>query len=283
MGSIFRVCLKKFVVDKFMTEHGMIKMPALFAPIWFFLVMLGIVQGFILVTYRVIYAFLIGLLKSAVLYDPCTPKDLISSDVGYYAYLTFAYTQSARRNLLRSCFITLLLPQVQRVHWTREVLKDADAEGQQAVTTWFPVVKFSKRDGPGALGAIPSIDDTERKVPMPLQWRPFQETRRSRERRLRHRNKLWLCVTLWNNPELRNSRRRPAKQEIETIAALFLEENEVKTGKDLMRAIRRRSVGKNPELLGRMTRLTWTSRVSAVSSSYPASTPKSLVDVPQVS
>jgi len=169
LAALVKYALKRWVVDRLLVEHGQPVYPAAFSALWVMLVLLNFVQAPFLGVFRYIYLALVSLVRSSYIHTTILSEKYMSLDPGYFAFISLTFTQSSRRNLLRQCFISSLMPQVHR------------ARGEE----------------------------------------PQRAASEQRARRLRMRNKLWLAVTLRNNPELRVLRRRKWEKELQSLTGLW--------------------------------------------------------------
>jgi hypothetical protein len=170
--SVFLVkwILRAIVIDRLLTSGGEIQLPFLFAPAWFILVLLNFVWAVWTVPFRFFGSVIQALYMSSLMDCTVFPEWAIAYfDPGYAAFLALAFTQSNRRNLVRRCFLTLLVPYLHV--------------------------------------ASP---------PAPPTWEEVHQ----RRTRLKVRNKFWVAVTLWNNPELRQYRRRTLEKEAGSLKML---------------------------------------------------------------
>jgi len=162
--------LKSVVVDKLLIKDGEIRAPPIFAPLWYVLVMLNIVWAAFTVPARFVFSVFGALYTSTLMHHTVLPEKAVKAlDPCYAAFLAMAFTQSNRRNLVRRCFLTLLIPYLHVA---------------------FPP-------------APPTRGEVEQSA-----------------RRKRIRNKFWVLVTLFNNPELKQYRRRTLQQELDNLKVL---------------------------------------------------------------
>lgn len=176
LAAVVKYLLKVVVVDYLLVEHGQPVYPQFFAPLWLTLILLNFVQAPFFAVFRWGALVVNATLQSTYMHTCAVSEALMSMDPGYFAFIALTFTQSARRNLVRTCFISALMPQTTR-----------------------------------ARGEKPKVDQN---VDTP-------EKREERRRRLRIRNKLWVAVTLWNNPELRQSRRISKEREFASLITLW--------------------------------------------------------------
>merc|ERR1719215_1969490 len=113
-GSI-KLVLKYGVFDRVLVEHGNPAHPQIFSIFWIVFVLLNFVQAPILGLFRYIYLILVALFRCTLIHTSTLNEDWVHLDPGYYSFLALTFTQSSRRNLVRRAFISLLMPQVQRM------------------------------------------------------------------------------------------------------------------------------------------------------------------------
>merc|ERR1740121_1702526 len=116
LAILMKVALKALVVDYFLVEHGQPIYPYLFSPLWVVLIVLNFVQAVYAGVFRYLYLVVVAIVQCSFIHTTILPEKYIALDPGYFSFICLTFTQSSRRNLLRRAFITLLMPQVQRLH-----------------------------------------------------------------------------------------------------------------------------------------------------------------------
>lgn len=180
LAGFAKLVLKRLVVDRLLVSQGQPVYPGLFAPLWLSLLLINFVQAPFLAGSRWALLVIRGTISSTFIHVCAFSESCMFFDPGYQAFISMTFTQSTRRNLVRTCFISAIMPQAQRVR------SQCPPQG------------------------------------------PDMETREAKERkrRLRVRNKLWVAVTLRNNPSLRQERRVSREQEFGSLTTLWNAENE---------------------------------------------------------